>query len=69
MTYKFTNRAGIVRAFENRNDYCRAIENQLRVEHLQDLNKDIVYEEMRQEVMPELVAEQELNFELELEER
>lgn len=64
--YKFTNRAGSLRAFENRNDYFRALENQLRVEHLQDLNRDLVYEEMQYGTIGDIVAETGIVTELEL---
>lgn len=66
MTYSFTNRAGSLRAFENRNDYFRALENQLRVEHLQDLNRDLVYEEMQYGTIGDIVAETGIVTELEL---
>lgn len=67
MQYKFTNKAGIVRAFNNQPDYLRAFENQTRVERLQELNRDIVYEEMLNngESLGDFVRETEIAVETE----
>lgn len=63
MTYTFTTKHGIIRSFNDHNSFCRAFENQARVEKLQELNKDIVYEES---IYPEPVIESQLPLELEL---
>jgi len=46
MTCTFQNRNGVVRAYDNLPDYLRALENQRRVEHLQELNAGHVPEEV-----------------------
>ncbi len=38
MTYTFYNKNGVERTYDNLQDYVRALENQRRVEHLQELN-------------------------------
>lgn len=45
MTYTFTNKHGDTRSFEDQKQFCLALENQVRVERLQELNRELVYEE------------------------
>lgn len=60
MPYTFRNRNGVERSYDNLQDYVRALTNQRRVEHLQDVNAGYVTEEMRHEWY--LEPEKELDF-------
>lgn len=46
MTYTFYNKNGVERTYDNLQDFVRALENQRRVEHLQELNAGYVPEEV-----------------------
>jgi len=46
MTYTFYNKNGAERTYDNLQDYVRALANQRRIEHLQELNAGHVPEEV-----------------------
>lgn len=46
MTYTFYNKNGVERNYDNLQDYVRALANQRRIEHLQELNAGHVPEEV-----------------------
>jgi len=45
-TYTFFNKNGVERTYDNLRDYVQALENQRRVERLQELNSGFVPEEV-----------------------
>lgn len=46
MTYTFYNKNGMERTYDNLQDFVRALENQRRIERLQELNAGYVPEEV-----------------------
>lgn len=66
MTYTFYNKNGVERTYDNLQDYVRALENQRRIEHLQELNaghvpEEVVYDSQNwQEIPREHSTEQNL---------
>lgn len=57
MAYTFYNKNGLERTYDNLQDFVRALENQRRVERLQELNaghvpEEVVYDSQKWQEIP-----------------